>query len=187
MNKKSIFWIKNIFTLLIFIIPAFLVSAEKINTASNLQKLNNTSKIETIPLALQGYDIISYYKSDAAYKGSDIFQATYKGKRYLFISKEHQLLFAKTPEKYLPQFGGFCAHSASQQRIVVGDPSVYVVDQGNLYFFRNNKARNIWNKQDDDKIIKAKKHWTFTAKKLNDRLKARKLWKEKNTVELFTF
>lgn len=186
MNKKSTFWFLNIFTLLISI-TTFFVYAEKIHTADNLKKLNSTNKIERIPLALQGYDIISYHKGDAAYKGSDIFQATYKGKRYLFISKEHQLLFAKTPEKYLPQFGGYCAHSASQQRIMVADPSIYVVDQGNLYLFRNNQAKNIWNKQGDEKIIKANKHWKFTAKKLNDDLKARKLWKEKNTVELFTF
>lgn len=187
MKTQPSFLMKNIFTLLIFITATFFVSAEKINTADNLKKLKNTSKIETVPLALQGYDIISYYKSDAAHKGSDIFQATYKGKRYIFISKEHQLLFANDPEKYLPQFGGFCAHSASQQKIVVGDPSVYIIDQGNLYFFRNNTARNIWNKQDDQKIVKANKHWKYTAKKLNDDLKARKLWKEKNTVELFTF
>lgn len=178
MKNKSNFWVQKLSVMLIYIAATFFASA---------QEQFNESNIETIPLALQGYDVISYHTNDIAHKGNSRFQASYKGKRYLFITQEHQALFANNPEKYLPQFGGFCAHSASKQKVVSGDPSIYVVDQGNLYFFHDNKAKNIWNQQGNEKIVKANKHWKYTAKKLNDNLKAQKLWKEKNTVELFTF
>jgi len=175
MEKKSNFWIKSISILFIYITATFFASAEKL------------SNIEAIPLALQGYDIISYHQSDVAHKGVNTYQATYKGQRYLFVSEEHQVLFSNNPEKYLPEFGGYCAHSASRQKLIAGDPSVYIIDQGNLYFFRDNEAKNIWDKEDKKKLAKANKYWKYMEKNINDDLKAKKLWREKNTVTLFTF
>jgi YHS domain-containing protein len=178
MINKSKFLMPSISVILVYIAATFFVAAQELNMKGN---------VEAVPLAIQGYDIISYYKNDVARKGNSSFQATYKGKRYTFISQENQQLFANNPEKYLPKFDGFCAHSASQQKVVAGDPSVYVIDQGNLYFFNNTTAKNVWNQEGDEKIARANKHWKYVAKKINEDLKAKKLWKEKNTVELFTF
>jgi|TARA_R110000796_G_scaffold16035_1_gene50438 YHS domain-containing protein len=178
MKTKSNFWLQNISVIFIYLAATFFVSAQETITRSN---------IEAVPLAIHGHDIISYYNNDIVQKGNNNFQAIYKGKRYIFTKKENQLLFAKNPEKYLPKFDGLCAHSASHQKMIAGNPSVYVVDQGNLYFFLDNNAKNAWNERDDDKVAKASKHWQYTATKLNNDLKAKKLWKEKNTVELFTF
>ena len=178
MKNKSNSWIQKLSIVLIYIAATFFVSAQDESIKDN---------IDSMPLALQGYDVISYYTNDIAQIGKSTFQASYKGKRYTFITQENQLLFAKNPEKYLPKFGGFCAHSASQQKVVSGNPSIYVVDQGDLYFFHDNKAKNIWNQEGNEKIVRANKHWQYVSKKINDDLKANKLWKEKNTVKLFTF
>ena len=179
MKTKSNIWIKNISILLIYLTATFFVSAEKSDIESD---------IKAVPLALQGYDVISYHLGDVALKGSNTFQATFKGKRYLFSSEENQKLFADGPEEYLPEFGGYCAHSASQQQLVAGDPSIYVVEQGNLYFFNDNTAKNIWDsKADDNKLVEANKYWKYKAKNIKDDLKAKNLWKEKATVTLFKF
>lgn len=178
MKKQLNFWIKNISILLIYITASFFAAAES---------PTNVNNIEELPIAIQGFDIVTYYQDDTAHKGVKTFQAAYKGQRYLFTSQKNQMLFADDPESFLPEFGGFCSHSASQEKLVASDPSIYIVEKGNLYFFRDTTTKNLWDEADDKKIVKANKYWKYQEKNINEKLKAKKLWKEKSTVTIFTF
>ena len=97
---------------------------------------------------LGGYDVVSYHqlKPDAdAVAGSSAFQATFKGYTFYFSSETNRKNFEMEPEKYLPQFGGFCAYGISTESmwdwtLVQGvgpeaNPSSWIVHDGKLYIF----------------------------------------------------
>lgn len=97
-------------------------------------------------LALSGYDLIEYYNHKAI-TGSSKFEATYDGARYLFSTQNNKLLFEKTPEKYTPQYGGWCAYAMgnSGEKIAI-NPESFSVENGKLYlfyktFFNDTKAK----------------------------------------------
>ncbi len=58
-------------------------------------------------VTIKGYDTVAYFTKEKPVKGKDKFSFEWKGAKWLFSSKEHMELFAKNPEKYAPQYGGY--------------------------------------------------------------------------------
>ena len=67
------------------------------------------NNIDDSSIALQGYSPVSYLDLGLAQKGSKNFKSTYHEVVYYFTSSEQKSTFDKNPEKYLHQYGGFCA------------------------------------------------------------------------------
>jgi YHS domain-containing protein len=65
-------------------------------------------------LAIKGYDAVSYFDVGKPMPGSTQFSTTYKGVVYRFISADHRNRFIAQPEKFLPQYGGYCAFAIAQ-------------------------------------------------------------------------
>jgi YHS domain-containing protein len=55
--------------------------------------------------------------------------------RYHFASAMHREMFAKDPERYAPQFGGYCTGSMSRGVRNEGDPEGWTIKDGKLYVF----------------------------------------------------
>jgi len=68
---------------------------------------NNPVNIDSDGIALKGYDPVAYFTVGKPLKGSKQFSHDWKGAKWLFSSKEHLDLFASSPEKYAPQYGGY--------------------------------------------------------------------------------
>lgn len=51
----------------------------------------------------------------------------------MFTNKEHKATFDKNPEKYIPQFGGWCAFGMSVGKKFHADPEAFVVHEGKLF------------------------------------------------------
>src|SRR5512147_1776342 len=73
-------------------------------------------------LGAKGYDVVSYFTDGKPAVGSADFTQAYGGVTWRFVSKEHRDLFAKSPAKYAPQYGGFCAYGVSHGKLVDVDP-----------------------------------------------------------------
>jgi YHS domain-containing protein len=58
-------------------------------------------------VTIKGYDTVAYFTKGKPVKGKDAFSLEWKGVKWLFTSKNHMELFAKNPEKYAPQYGGY--------------------------------------------------------------------------------
>lgn len=110
-------------------------------------------------LALQGYDPVAYFTDSKPVKGSPDFTATYKGGTYQFVSAEHRDSFNQTPTKYEPQFGGFCALSASMNKLEGIVPEDFQVLDGRLILLRNKKAVDMWSKDPEGNLKKADANW----------------------------
>lgn len=109
--------------------------------------------------ALRGYDAVSYHTLGRPAMGSGSFVSQYDGQIYLFISKEHQDMFEKDPEKYVPQYGGWCAFGVTAGKKFHGDPLVWEIVDGKLYLNLNNKIKSLWSQDIPGYIKNADIKW----------------------------
>lgn len=116
-------------------------------------------------LALKGYDPIAYFTLSKPRMGSDAFQYEWGGARWQFVSAENQELFKANPEKYAPQYGGYCAWAAAKGYIADVDPAVWKIVEGKLYLNYNRAVQKKWLKDIPGYIEKADKNWPGILKK----------------------
>ncbi|UZR97271.1 YHS domain-containing (seleno)protein [Chondrinema litorale] len=116
--------------------------------------------------AIQGYDPVAYFTESKAVKGSKNFQTNYKGIPYLFSSEKNKDTFLKTPEKYEPQYGGWCAYAMGLDGSKVKvDPETFKITDGKLYLFYNfffNNTLKDWNTDEANLKKKADQNWKNT-------------------------
>lgn len=91
-------------------------------------------------LSLNGYDTVAYFVVGRPEIGSRDFHQVWDGVRYQFANAEHMARFAQDPDRYLPQFAGFCAAGVGMGKKVVADPTVWKIVDGKLYVFSSVKA-----------------------------------------------
>ena len=89
-------------------------------------------------IALGGYDVVNYFTENAAKKGSSSYSSEYNDTKYYFTSEEHKNMFKSDPNKYLPQYGGYCAFAMGMKNATVpSDPETFKIVNGELYVFFN--------------------------------------------------
>ena len=66
-------------------------------------------------------------------KGKEQYSFAWKGTAYRFVSEENLNRFKADPEKYLPQYGGYCAYAMSLDRIADIDPSRWAIVHAKPY------------------------------------------------------
>lgn len=109
--------------------------------------------------AIGGYDVVAYFKEGKPVKGSDEYRVSYKGATWLFASKENADAFKAMPEKFEPQFGGYCAYGCSQGHKAKTEPDAWTIVDGKLYLNYNKDVKAIWSKDRQGYIMKANANW----------------------------
>ena len=67
-------------------------------------------------LAIQGYDAVAYFTQGKPVQGSAEYTASYQDAIYHFSSADNRDRFRAYPEKYAPQYGGFCAMGVALEK-----------------------------------------------------------------------
>ena len=111
-------------------------------------------------VAVHGYDVVAYFTEGKPVKGSPAFAFTLDSVQWHFSSREHLDLFKANPERYLPQFGGWCAYGVSQNYKAPTEPDAWTIVNDKLYLNYNKKVRNMWLQDRDARIHKAEQNWT---------------------------
>ena len=89
-------------------------------------------------LANKGYDVVNYFTTNTAKRGSVEFSTTNNGATYYFVNAKNLELFKAKPSKYLPQFDGYCSFAvAKMNKKVPVNPETFRIDDGKLYLFYN--------------------------------------------------
>jgi YHS domain-containing protein len=117
-------------------------------------------------VAISGYDPVAYFTQSKALKGRKEISASHRGVIYYFASEEDRKLFAESPEKYLPTYGGWCATAMAKGEKVEIDPTNFKVTNGRLFlFFKAFYANAIkdWNKDEANLTVKADANWMKIA------------------------
>jgi YHS domain-containing protein len=110
-------------------------------------------------LAIQGYDSVSYFTPGAPVKGSGNYTATYKNAIYQFSSAENRDLFKQEPEKYAPQYGGFCAFGVTMNRKFDTDPLAYKIVDNKLYLNLNTDVQKKWLTDVNGYLATSEQNW----------------------------
>ena len=118
-------------------------------------KINKTST----GLAIKGYDAVAYFEDGRPVKGDAAYQFQWNGATWRFSSADHREAFKKDPERYAPQYGGFCAYGVSEGHTAPVDPEAWSIVGGKLYLNYDKKVREDWKKDADAKIRKADRNW----------------------------
>ncbi len=109
--------------------------------------------------AAGGYDVIAYFTESQPVKGDKAFKTKYKGANWYFSSRENLDTFLGDPEKYAPQYGGYCAWAVSQGNTASGDPLQWTVHNGKLYLNYDRKINNRWRADIEKFIVDGDKNW----------------------------
>ncbi len=111
-------------------------------------------------LAISGYDPVAYFSSGEATEGKKELSFSWNGSKWLFSSEENLTAFKKNPEKYAPQYGGYCAWGMSKGYKAKVDPeNAWTVVDGKLYLNYNSSIKKKWLPTKEELISKADKNW----------------------------
>lgn len=94
--------------------------------------------------AILGYDTVAYFTDGKPVKGSDSYVATWMGAKWKFASQAHLDLFKAAPEKYAPQYGGYCAYGVAVDNLVSIEPDKFKVVDGKLYLNYDADVQQKW-------------------------------------------
>ncbi len=111
-------------------------------------------------LALKGYDTVAYFTVGKGVVGSPIYSVEWGGAVWRFSSKTNMRLFRENPEKYAPQFGGYCAIYIADNQVVSCDPEAFLIVDNKLYILLNQRLQKIWERNLRENIGAAEKNWS---------------------------
>ena len=110
-------------------------------------------------LAIRGTDPVAYFTDGKPRKGSASFETTYLGGTWRFASAANRDMFIDNPEKFAPQYGGYCAWAVSQGTTASTDPEVWRIVDGKLYLNYSKSVQSTWVQDIPGNIAKADRNW----------------------------
>jgi YHS domain-containing protein len=131
-------------------------SAGTIILAENKTKLK---KVRLNNVILKGYDPVAYFNQGKAVMGNPLITSTYDGATYLFASREDKAEFDKSPAKFEPQYGGYCAYSMSKGERHNIDPKAFHIYKGKLYVCETPEQMKKFSANIDAYVSKADQNW----------------------------
>lgn len=102
--------------------------------------------------AVGGYDTVSYFTAGGPVKGDKNIKTRWRGANWYFSTQENLELFQADPEKYAPQYGGYCAWAVAHDSLVKGDPKIWNITDGKLYLNYDKRIADKWTPRKDELI-----------------------------------
>lgn len=109
--------------------------------------------------AIDGTDPISYFDEGRPIEGKSEFSHEWNGATWYFTSAENRDRFIATPQKYAPQYGGYCAWAVSQGYTASTDPEAWKIVDGKLYLNYSKSVQTTWEKDVPGNISSANANW----------------------------
>jgi YHS domain-containing protein len=125
-----------------------------------LSPVNAVSEGEDKHLMLFGYDVVSYFTEKTHRKGDPAIKTVYKDVTFRFSKPEHKSMFDASPEKYIPQFGGYCANGIAYAIPWGGDADTWEMIDGKLYIFGGKGSHDAFMLDVPRNMALANKYWS---------------------------
>jgi YHS domain-containing protein len=110
-------------------------------------------------VAIRGYDPVAYFTDGKPVEGDPKLTQSWGGATWQFATREHRDMFVQMPEKYSPQYGGYCAYAVSKNYTAEVDPQAWKIVEGKLYLNYSLDVRETWQKEQAQRIVAADKNW----------------------------
>ncbi len=130
------------------------------------------NNIDNSNIALEGYSPVSYLDLELAQMGNKAYKSEHKKVVYYFTSADQKATFDKNPEKYVPQYGGYCAFGCYAGAKFRVNPNKFIVEDGKYYLYLTNvelDAKQLWLAENNHSKLKsvADKNWKKLSKTHN--------------------
>jgi nicotinamidase-related amidase/YHS domain-containing protein len=120
----------------------------------NLVNVSGASNI-----GLDGFDPVSFFTGDTPRNGSPMIRAQHAGATYLFATEASRDTFLASPERYVPQYGGYCAFGVSINILLPVDITTAQVRNGKLYLNVNSEILKKFNADFEPSVERANTNW----------------------------
>jgi enamine deaminase RidA (YjgF/YER057c/UK114 family) len=122
---------------------------------------------EEARLAISGYDPVAYFTDSKPVPGQSELEFRWHNARWHFASAAHRDSFAGNPDRYAPQYDGYCAVGvtgvdfAAPHKDTV-DPEVWTIIDGKLYLAHmRGPSLDEWREKAAENIKSADESWKF--------------------------
>lgn len=109
--------------------------------------------------AIKGYDPVAFFTDAKPVMGQDSLMLQWHDASWYFASRKNLEAFQAAPEKYAPQYGGYCAYGTAMGHKAPTEVDTWTVLDGKLYFNYNSKVKGTWSKDRPAFIKKADQTW----------------------------
>lgn len=109
--------------------------------------------------AINGYDTVAYFTEGKPVEGSSDHEFEWNGAKWHFASAENLEKFKADPEKYAPQYGGYCAYAVSYGKTAKTEPDAWKIVDGKLYLNYDKSIQSRWEQDIPGYIAKADDNW----------------------------
>jgi YHS domain-containing protein len=133
----------------------------------SIRPLNAVADGHDKHLMLFGYDVVAYFTENSHKKGDPVIHSVIDGVTFRFSSVEHKALFDRSPEKYIPQFNGYCANGIVYGIPWGGDADSWRIIDGKLYIFGGKGSRDGFYVDVPRNLALANKYWNEEVKGSN--------------------
>jgi YHS domain-containing protein len=110
-------------------------------------------------IALDGYDAVAFFTMSKPVKGSASYAFNWHGANWLFSDETNLESFKKSPEKYAPQYGGYCAYGTAEGHKAPTQADTWTIVNNKLYFNYNKKVKELWSRNQSALIDSANMRW----------------------------
>jgi len=126
---------------------------------AGLSPVNAVKEGEDAHLMLFGYDVVNYFTDGRERRGDPAIKSVYKDVTFRFATPEHKKMFDATPEKYIPQFGGYCTNGIVYGIPWGGDADTFEMIDGKLYIFGGKGSHDAFMLDVPRNMALANKYW----------------------------
>ncbi len=134
-------YVKLVVATVFFSLASIAQAAEPINTLEG-----GLLGYKSSGVAIRGGDTVAYWTEGKPREGSDKFSTEWMGATWKFASQENLDLFTANPEKYAPQYGGYCAYGVAQGALVKIELENWSIIDDKLYLNYNDGVQGKWDK-----------------------------------------
>jgi hypothetical protein len=126
--------------------------------------------VDSDSVAIHGYDTVAYFTEGKAVKGTGEFEHVWEDARWHFANAPNRDLFAANPDRYAPQYGGYCALGIAAGEFAHVDPEAWTMVDGKLYLNKSKKHMDIWRESTDSHLWISDHNWSENRAKLRNNL-----------------
>jgi YHS domain-containing protein len=129
------------------------------NPSSALKPVNAVADGGDDRVMLKGADVVAYFTQGRYVQGSPQHQSRYEDVTFRFASAEHKALFDAAPQKYLPQYGGYCTNGIAYAIPWGGDADTWRIIEGKLYIFGGQASKDAFELDVPGNLKLAEQYW----------------------------
>jgi hypothetical protein len=150
---------------LALVAPALFVLAACAATAGKVSQKKPVTPIDApTAIALDGYDPVAYFVAGEPTPGDAGHAFEWRGATWQFASEANRAAFAADPEKFAPQYGGYCSYAMAHGYIARGNPFQWAIVENKLYVNNNAFAMTLWDKDRPGHIVAGDANWPLIPK-----------------------